>query len=152
MPTMSTPCHIWTGGKNKKGYGVINLGARGEGTALTSRVAFFLEHGRWPEPCALHRCDNPPCVRGDHLFEGTRADNVADALRKGRHVAPVVGHGENNPHSKLTAGLAEYVRASLARGVPQTLLAEELGVHKTTIGSIARGKTWKAHPSLSLCR
>ncbi len=33
----------------------------------------------------LHRCDNPPCWRDDHLFLGTQPDNVADMVTKGRH-------------------------------------------------------------------
>lgn len=34
--------------------------------------------------CACHHCDTPPCINPDHLFEGTRADNVRDAQLKGR--------------------------------------------------------------------
>lgn len=34
---------------------------------------------------ACHHCDNPPCVRADHLFAGTVTDNVQDMIRKGRH-------------------------------------------------------------------
>jgi len=90
------PCHLWTGSTDGDGYGQIGLGARGEGLEKAPRVAFFLEHGRWPEPCALHKCDNPPCVRPDHLFEGTKADNMRDMAnkgrsRRGRAVDPITG-------------------------------------------------------------
>ena len=31
-----------------------------------------------------HKCDNPPCVRPDHLFAGTPRANAHDMLAKGR--------------------------------------------------------------------
>ena len=49
------------------------------------RFAYELQHGPLlPGLCVCHRCDNPLCMRGDHLFPGTRSDNIADRTAKRR--------------------------------------------------------------------
>lgn len=49
------------------------------------RLAWELANGPVPAgQFVLHRCDNPPCARPDHLFLGTAADNTADMRSKGR--------------------------------------------------------------------
>lgn len=79
-------CWKWTaakvGGKMSMGHGVMRLQDR---NVLVHRVSWELHFGPIPDGlCVLHRCDNPPCVRPDHLFLGTKADNTADMMRKGR--------------------------------------------------------------------
>lgn len=80
-PKLRTRCHIWTGFINPRGYGYFNLNRKAE---RAHRVAWFLKHGKWPTPAALHKCDNRACVRISHLKEGTQADNMRDMSRKGR--------------------------------------------------------------------
>ena len=68
-------CWHWTGVTDQDGYGIFKH-------QRAHRIAFG--------PTDLnvcHRCYNPPCVRPDHLFEGTHADNIHDAMQKGRHDA-----------------------------------------------------------------
>lgn len=74
-------CWIWTAGKDGKGYGRVGFEAR---TKAAHHAAWFLEHGYWPTYIE-HVCDNPPCVRVDHLREGSPATNSADMANKGRH-------------------------------------------------------------------
>jgi hypothetical protein len=51
------------------------------------RVAWALAHPDDPFPVApltRHTCDDPPCVNPDHLEPGTYADNLLDAIERGR--------------------------------------------------------------------
>lgn len=75
-------CWEWTAARSAAGYGWFKGAA---GPELAHRVAWRLERGEIQAGLfVLHRCDNPRCVRPDHLFLGTNADNMADMVQKGR--------------------------------------------------------------------
>lgn len=84
------PCWVWMASvfEDRNGYGKFQAG-EGRATAeavYAHRYAWELTWGTVPDGLwVLHHCDNPPCVRLDHLFLGTAADNVADMMAKGRH-------------------------------------------------------------------
>lgn len=47
------------------------------------RLAYELAYGPIPDGLYVcHRCDNPRCIRPDHLFLGTNRDNQLDAMAK----------------------------------------------------------------------
>jgi HNH endonuclease len=49
------------------------------------KVAWILDGHDIPRGMKiLHRCDNPICVRPQHLFVGTQAENIKDMMNKGR--------------------------------------------------------------------
>jgi hypothetical protein len=78
-------CWEWVGSQDRQGYGefVVSMGPRVRSRA--HRVAWELTNGPIPDGLnACHRCDNPVCVRPDHIFIGTQRDNVRDAMAKGR--------------------------------------------------------------------
>lgn len=75
-------CWLWTGAPLSSGYGRIRVGGK---TLRAHRVSYALYVGEIPDGlCVLHACDVRLCVRPDHLWIGTRADNVADMINKGR--------------------------------------------------------------------
>jgi hypothetical protein len=72
-------CWLWVGPKNTDGYGI------GPRMQPAHRISFELTKGPIPEgELVLHTCDNPPCVRPDHLKVGSHYENLLDAYRKGR--------------------------------------------------------------------
>lgn len=84
------PCWVWTGTVPKQpGYGRFNTGIKLAGRWVivnVHRYSWELHHGPVPAGLwVLHRCDNRPCVRPDHLFLGTATDNNRDMVAKGRH-------------------------------------------------------------------
>lgn len=76
-------CWLWVGARSDFGYG--NFSVRGRPTR-SHRVMWEWVRGPIPDGlCVLHKCDVPACVRPGHLFLGTKADNTADMMRKGRN-------------------------------------------------------------------
>lgn len=75
-------CWEWTGPRTGR-YGSLTLGRL---KIYTHRFSFGFHTGFLSSvKCVLHECDNPFCVRPDHLFEGTQTDNVYDMVKKGRN-------------------------------------------------------------------
>lgn len=130
------PCWTWTGCRSSRGYGLFSF--RGK-TELAPRVSFFLADGRWPE-CALHKCDNPSCVRRDHLFEGDRVDNNIDRDLKGRGRH---NRGERNHSSKLTEADVVAIRSARSGGEPIVSIAARFGVSHPLVSQIAHRKAWR---------
>ena len=116
-----TPCHIWQGSFRGR-YGLCWADG---GLKTATHVAWFLEHGTWPTQHVLHRCDNPPCVNPDHLFEGSDQDNADDRNSKLRH------------SFKLDYLARQELLALAARGLDRCA-AEAFGVHATTVGQIRK--------------
>lgn len=130
-------CWQWTGARSAKGYGIFN---RAASSNVAHRAAWELEYGPIPTGLyVLHRCDNPACVRLDHLFLGTKADNNADMDAKGRRRTKAT-QGSAHPKSKLTEAKVKAIRVSSAMGKD---LAKKYGVSQTIISAVRKGHIWR---------
>lgn len=146
-------CWTWTGRPNEKGYGRFGINYR---NVFAHRFSWLITHGDIPEGLnVLHKCDNPICVRPDHLFLGTIADNNEDMRSKGRAApmpkTPNIGRfqrggrmsGENHHLARLTANDVLEIRNLRATGTRLRVLAQRFGVSEANISQIAKRKVWK---------
>lgn len=130
-------CWNWTASVAGKGYGQIKLpGTRRQ--AYAHRLSYEFHNGPIPQGLmVLHRCDNPRCVRPDHLFLGTGADNLGDMAAKGRHL-----YGERNSKHRLTERQVHTIFDLSGAGLSQAKIAKEVGIGQPQVGRILRGERW----------
>lgn len=78
-----TMLDVWFGPRHLQGYGQMKLDGR---TQKAHRLMYeYFYEIRPPDNLKVcHTCDNPSCVRPNHLFLGTQLDNVRDCIAKGR--------------------------------------------------------------------
>lgn len=135
-------CWGWTGATNRTGgggYGILSVAGR---PTLTHRHAWQLVNG--PIPCGmsvLHRCDNRPCIRPDHLFLGTKSDNMRDMVSKGRGWHPVF-RGERSKWSRLTASDVVDIRRRKATGESSVSIAARYTTSDNSVNRIVRRARW----------
>lgn len=126
-------CWLWRGARQSRGgvqrYGTVSVGGA---TVLAHRLAWRFEHGPVPEGAhLLHSCNEPACVRVEHLRIGTHADNMLDKVRA------------NRQRAKLTPDRARLIRELYATGLwTHRELGQEFGVSHRAVGHVLRGQSW----------
>jgi len=111
---------------------------------LAHRASWVLANGPIPDGLSVcHRCDTPLCVRPDHLFLGTHADNIRDAVKKGRVILPVKkARGEQHPRARLTVSQVLLIRR-LHGTVSNLSLAARFKINPATVCNIVKRRIWK---------
>lgn len=165
----TSDCWLWTGAPTWNGYGRIGY-LPGGGGMMAHRFSYLMHVGPIPDGLQVcHHCDVRACVRPDHLFLGTQADNMHDMVSKdrqargeshGSRVSPerlargerhgsrthpdAIPRGEDHARSKLTDEAVRDIRASYGgkRG-ELPMLANRHGVTKQLVWMVLRGKIWR---------
>jgi hypothetical protein len=114
--TKTTTCWLWTGETNSTGYGRFTqwIGG-GRRRILTHRMSFWLANGSLPT-VVRHACDTPLCVRPEHLLAGTQADNIRDAVERGRANHSGLAIPRERDHAAAGARVASGVKRCVRCG------------------------------------
>lgn len=147
-------CWLWTGPTTHRGHGRISWFGSNTTTHKLSWIFHFgvIPNGLW----VLHNCptiDRPHCVNPDHLYLGTQADNVRDAVAKqqmasgdahGLRLHPErAARGERHGRAKLTETAVMAIRRRYASGVDSAaVLAREFDIGVLQVRNIVHGRTW----------
>lgn len=109
---LDTPCHIWTGQKNKSGYGKVRIRRLKTQYFTVHRLIKAMTDSEFnvedPTQLVCHKCDVPQCCNPDHLYVGNHATNVQDAIDRDRY-NHTDQKGENNHNRKLTNAEVMYL-------------------------------------------
>lgn len=126
-----TACWLWTGARDRDGYGVIDAPDYAR-QLRAHRVAYELAHGRIPAgKQVMHTCDNPTCCNPNHLRVGSADENNKDKAQKLRASA------------KLTADDVREIRRRLAAGHTLAEIAERFGVTGVNVWHIKHRHSWR---------
>jgi hypothetical protein len=139
-------CWLWDRAVDLGGYGVFSRKIPRSRRGVMFR-AHRVSYETFVGPIApgldvCHRCDTPCCINPDHLFLGTRLENMADMKSKGRQ-RNGVQRGERNGSAKLTpTEVAEIRRLRRETRLSQCAIGERFGVSGTQVSVIVRGLSW----------
>lgn len=126
-------CWEWQGARDKDGYGQTRSP---NGRVKAHRRAWEIVAGSIPEGLyVLHRCNNPSCVRPDHLYLGTALDNGIDRRSRSR---------KRSDRWTLSRADVESIRTRYSTGtIRQRELGEQYGVGQALISRIVLGKSYR---------
>lgn len=137
-------CWEWSRSRNYDGYGYLRYKGR---STRAHRLSYKVHN---PDvyiegKVILHTCDNPCCIKPEHLRCGTQQDNMDDMKNKRRQHRPI---GTSNPRSKLNEQQVKVIR-ELKGKQSQSAIGKLYGVSQRTVSLIHRGDIWT---SLSLTK
>ncbi len=115
---------------NKAGGGIVPNGSLE--FMFNRRAVFEFEIPDGMDVC--HSCDNRSCVNPDHLFIGTRKENMQDMKLKGR------GAGGCRKH--LREDQVQEVRRRLAVGIPHSEISKNMNINRQTVTKIQKGESY----------
>lgn len=137
-------CIEWTGGTTRRGWRGYGAFWISNGMKSAHRWLYEQQHGELPDNIDVcHTCDNRKCVNIDHLFAGTRKENMEDAARKGRTDRTHKPKGESHGRSVLKRSDAKEIRALRELGLTLSGISYLFSTSIANVHRIVHNKLWK---------
>lgn len=140
VPFTGDACLTFPYSRDPAGYGKLNRKSGSIGAHVYVALAV---HGAKPSKAheACHLCGNGHlgCVNPKHLYWGTRADNMADALAHGTGYRFPRRTGEDAAAAKFSDKQVGQVRELLAAGLTQQNIAKLIGMSQANVSRIKLG-------------
>lgn len=139
-------CHEWIGAMQSNGYARFSAFGR---SMYAHRFSALLKFGIVKSSIDVcHKCDNRKCVNPDHLFLGTRKENMQDAVSKGRQAKgdklSVLHTGDKCSFTKLTYAQVDEIRRLKQEGLKTKTISALFNVSADNIRKIVRFDTWRS--------
>ncbi len=134
--TPTPSCWLWDATIMNTGYGQIYYKRK---LQLAHRVSYMLFVGTIPKGLwVLHNCDNRRCVNPNHLYVGTRQDNMDDMINRNHSQK-----GERHYGNKVSESDVIVIRDMTDKKLMSTRkLAKKFGVSQGAICHIIHRRTW----------
>lgn len=138
IPEPNSGCWIWDRTVSSNGYGVVRVDGKIERAHRKSYEVFYgVKIAEDKDAC--HKCDVRCCVNPEHIFVGSRKENMSDCISKGRFSFIKNGKGESSPSSKLKNSDILSIRSDKRS---TRVLSQIYKVDRRTISFIKKRITW----------
>lgn len=123
----TSTCHVWMGAVGGDGYGRIAVTNKYDGERMLTphQIGAVLKNGPIPVGATLlHDCEVRLCCRAEpgHVRIGTQAENIQDAVRRGRAAGPRPGRVD----VRGAAGASRAIQAALSHAAEAGRSVDEL--------------------------
>lgn len=135
-------CIEWIASKDRCGYGKVCISRNGKETETKAhRASWLVYNGKIPnDKIVCHKCDNPSCIRIEHLYLGTFKDNMQDKVKKGRHKGP---RGETHHMAKISEIQAREILEMKGKGITSIEISKKYNICSSSVTGIWARRIWK---------
>lgn len=145
IPYKRDDCLVFPFSRDTFGYGKIKYKGRNIGAHV-----YVLRKTVGQKPTKNHECCHScgnghlGCVNPKHLYWGTRAENVQDAIAHGTWNSGPVLCGTDHPMAKRSPEKIKEAINLVRNGMTQTCASAVTGIPQRVISNVIHGKAWRS--------